>query len=270
MLKKFFSKLYMFVVFGFLYAPILVTIAFSFNSTKSKTSFESFSFRWYEELFRDEWMMEALLNTILVAVISSIVATILGTCAAIGIMNLKKRTRDLVLNLSNIPIINPEIVTGVSLMLLFVFVTKIFNGELGFVTVLLSHIAFSTPYVVLNVMPRLRQLNMNLYEAALDLGCVPAEAFRKVVLPEIFPGISAGFLMAFTFSLDDFVISYFVSGTFQTLPVYIYGLLKKPIPLSINALTALLFLVVISALLLTNMKDICSNIRSGKESKRNK
>jgi len=255
-MKKIFSKLYMFLVFGFLYAPILVTIFFSFNSTKSKTHFESFSLRWYEELFRDEWMMEALLNTLLVAVLSSIVATLLGTCAAIGIMNLKKRTRNIVLNLSNIPIINPEIVTGVSLMLLFVFVTKIFNGELGFVTVLLSHIAFSTPYVVLNVMPRLRQFNMNLYEAALDLGCVPYDAFKKVVLPEIFPGIFSGFLMAFTFSLDDFVISYFVSGNFQTLPVYIYGLLKKPIPLSINALSALLFLIVISALVLTNIKDI--------------
>ncbi|MEA4831485.1 MAG: ABC transporter permease [Oscillospiraceae bacterium] len=261
-MKKLISKIYLGIVFLFLYAPILVMIFFSFNSTKSKTIFSGFSFRWYEALFRDEILMEALLNTLLIAVLSSVAATILGTAAAIGIHNLSKRVKGVVMNVSNLPIINPEIVTGVSLLLLFVFIMDPLGLDLGFVTVLLAHIVFNTPYVILNVMPRIRNMNVNLYEAALDLGCVPSAAFRKVVLPEIFPGVFAGFLMAFTFSLDDFIISYFTSGTFQTLPIYIYGLLKKPIPLSINALSALLFIIVILTLLLMNLKDTRASRKS--------
>jgi len=268
-MKKVFSRIYSAIVYVFLYAPIFVMIFFSFNSTKSKTSFSGFSLRWYEELFKDEWLMESLVNTALIAVISSIAATVLGTLAAIGICNLKRKPRNFVMNISNIPIINPEIVTGVSLMLLFVFVVKIFQGELGFVTVLLSHIAFSTPYVVLNVIPRIKSMNMNLYEAALDLGCVPTKAFYKVVLPEISPGILAGFFMAFTFSLDDFIISYFVCGsTFQTLPIYIYGLLKRPIPLSINALSAIMFLVIITALVLSNVIQSRSEVKEIRSAKK--
>ena len=252
-MKKTVSRVYMGFIFLFLYAPILVMIFFSFNSTKSKSSFDGFSLHWYRALFNDAQMMEALLNTLLVAVCASVLATLLGTVAALGIFNMKKRAKAVAINISNIPVINPEIVTGISLMVLFVTVLGITGGELGFFTTLLAHVVFNTPYIVLNVLARLRRMNPNMYEAALDLGCSPRSAFRKVVIPEIMPGIMAGFLMAFTFSLDDFVISYFTSGNFQTLPIYINGLLKKPIPLSINALSALLFLIVLTALILANV-----------------
>lgn len=254
-MKKAVSKIYMGIIFLFLYAPILIMIFFSFNSSKSKTSFDGFSLRWYEALFQDELLMEALFNTLLVAVCSSIIATLLGTVAALGIFNMKKRAKAIALNISNMPIINPEIVTGISLMILFVGVLNITGGELGFFSVLIAHVVFNTPYIILNVMPRLRRMNPNLYEAAQDLGCSPVSAFTKVVIPEIMPGILAGFLMAFTFSLDDFIISYFTSGNFQTLPIYIYGLLKKPIPLSINALSTLLFLIVLTVLIITNVRS---------------
>ena len=263
-MKKVGSRLYLGLVFLFLYAPILVMIFFSFNASSSKYKFTGFSLRWYARLFNDSALMEALLNTLIVAFLAAVLATVLGTMAAIGFHNMKKRSRGIAMNISNIPIINPEIVTGVSLMLLFVAVLRPMGLQLGFFTVLLSHIAFNTPYVILNVAPKLRQMDKNLYEAALDLGCSPVQAFRKVVLPEIMPGVTAGALMAFTYSLDDFIISYFTSGTFQTLPVYIYSLLKKPIPLSINALSTLLFLLVLTVLLITNIKDIRQSRREAR------
>ncbi len=213
-----------------------------------------FTLDWYARLFRNEVIMTSLRNTIIVAVIASVTATILGTAAAIGINNMKKLPRQAILNVTNIPIINPEIVTGVSLMLLFVFFAARMNIEFGFATLLIAHITFNVPYVILNVMPKFRQMDPFLYEAAQDLGCNPLKAFFKVVLPEIMPGVVSGFLMAFTFSLDDFIISYFTSGaTAQTLPVTIYSMTRRKVSPEINALSTLIFLVVVIVLIVKNV-----------------
>ena len=255
-MKKAVQRFYIGLIFLFLYAPILVLIAFSFNESKSRSNFTGFTFDWYVELFQDELIMTSLMNTLIIAVVSSIIATIIGTAAAIGISNMKKRTRNLVMNISYTQIVSPEIVTGISLMLLFVFMKDAIGLEFGFLTILIAHITFNLPYVVLNVMPKLRQMDNSLYEAAQDLGCSPIRAFFKVVIPEIMPGIISGFMMAFTLSLDDFVISYFTSGSnFQTLPITIYSMTKKRVSPKINALSAILFVVVLIGLIIVNVKD---------------
>ncbi len=248
------SKIYMGLVMFFLYAPILVLIAFSFNKSKSKSVFTGFTFDWYAKLFKNEIILSSLKNTIIIAVIASIAATILGTAAAIGINSMRKIPKKLIIGATNIPLINPEIVTGVSLMLLFVFFSAKMHFEFGFVTLIIAHITFDVPYVVLNVLPKLRQMNPNLYEAAEDLGCNPIQAFFKVVLPEIMPGVLSGFLMAFVFSLDDFVISYFTSGaTSQTLPITIYSMTRRRVNPQINALSAIIFVVVVTMLVIKNI-----------------
>lgn len=248
------SKLYVAIVLMFLYVPIFVLIVFSFNTTKSRTVMSGFTFHWYERLFHNEIIMKSLLNTIIIAVLASIAATILGTAAAIGINSMRKLPKSIVLNVTNFPIINPEIVTGVSLMLLFVFFAARMNLEFGFVTLLIAHITFDVPYVILNVMPKFRQMDPHIYEAAQDLGCSPVKAFFKVVLPEIMPGVVSGFLMSFTFSLDDFIISYFTSGsTMQTLPVTIYSMTRRKVSPEINALSTLIFLVVVVVLIVKNV-----------------
>lgn len=250
-------------VLMFLYVPIFVLIVFSFNESKSRSVFSGFTLDWYEKLFRNDIIISSLINTIIIAVIASIVSTILGTLAAIGINNMRKVPKALVMNVTNMPIINPEIVTGVSLMLLFVFFAARMNLEFGFVTLLIAHITFDVPYVILNIMPKFKQLDPHLYEAAQDLGCSPFKAFRKVVLPEIMPGVISGFLMAFTYSLDDFVISYFTSGsTSQTLPITIYSMTRRKVSPEINALSTLIFLVVVIIL-------IVKNIIENKQAKRN-
>ena len=289
-MKKAVQRFYIGLIFLFLYAPILLLIAFSFNESKSRSNFTGFTFDWYVELFQDELIMTSLMNTLVIAVISSVIATVIGTAAAIGISNMKKRARNLVMNISYTQIVSPEIVTGVSLMLLFVFMKDSIGLEFGFITILIAHITFNLPYVVLNVMPKLRQMDNSLYEAAQDLGCSPIRAFFKVVIPEIMPGIISGFMMAFTLSLDDFVISYFVSpsnfqtlplliysmtkktvkpdmyalfvisyftsgSSFQTLPITIYSMTKKRVSPKINALSAILFVVVLVGLILVNIKD---------------
>ncbi|MEG2174289.1 MAG: ABC transporter permease [Oscillospiraceae bacterium] len=258
---------YIGVVMAFLYAPIMVLIMFSFNASKSRALWTGFTLDWYRKMFTNEAILSALGNTLIIAVISAVFATVIGTLAAIGINAMGRMTRSLVLNLTYMPIINPEIVTGVSLMLLFVswqkavdFLSAHFGWslsmEFGFVTLILAHITFSIPYVILNVIPKLRQMNKFIYEAALDLGCSPVMAFVKVVIPEIMPGIVSGFLMAFTFSLDDFMISYFVSGpNFQTLPIQIYSMTRKKVSPEINALSTIIFLVVLAALMLSNLAD---------------
>ena len=253
-MKKWISRSYVALVFFFLYLPILVFIFFSFNAGTSGGKFTGFSLRWYEMLFRDEALISAFLNTLLIALIASVAATVLGTLAALGIFNLRKKTKTVVLNVSNLPILNPEIVTGISLMLLFSFLfIGVLGINFGFWTVLLAHILFNTPYVILNVLPKLRQFNMSLYEAAQDLGCRPAGAFFRTVLPQIAPGIFAGFLMAFTFSLDDFIITFFTNGEFETLPTYIYTHIGKgKTALEFNALSAILFLIVMTLLVLSN------------------
>lgn len=255
------SKLYLALIFLFLYVPIFVLIVFSFNETKSKTVFEGFTLDWYIRLFNNELILTSLRNTLIIAVIASVFSTILGTAASIGFSKMKKIPRGIAMNVNNIPIINPEIVTGVSLMLLFVFFSARMHFEFGFITLILAHITFDVPYVVLNVMPKLRQLDPHLYEAAQDLGCNPAKAFFKVVMPEIMPGVLSGFLMSFAFSLDDFVISYFTSGsTSQTLPITIYSMTRRKVSPEINALSTIIFIVVVAVLVIKNIIE-CKSIK---------
>ena len=251
------SRLYMALVYLFLYAPIFILIIFSFNdsSTMSRSVWSGFSLRWYRQLFQDRLIMEALQNTLIIALISSLGATAIGTAAAIGINGMKRFTRKAVMNITNFPMVNPEIVTGVSLMLLFVFFARALGGvSLGMVSLILAHVTFSLPYVILSVLPKLRQMDPHLYEAAQDLGCPPVTSFLKVVLPEIIPGVVTGMIMAFTLSIDDFVISYFTSGTTQTLPIYIYSMTRKRISPEINALSTLLFGTILVLLLIVNVR----------------
>lgn len=244
------GKIYMALVLLFLYVPIFVLIVFSFNETKSRSVFSGFTLDWYARLFHNRIIISSLVNTIIIAVAASIVSTVLGTFAAIGINGMRKVPKAVVMNVTNMPIINPEIVTGVSLMLLFVFFAARMNLEFGFVTLVIAHITFDVPYVILNVMPKFNQMDPHLYEAAQDLGCSPLRAFRKVVLPEIMPGVVSGFLMSFTYSLDDFVVSYFTSGsTSQTLPITIYSMTRRKVSPEINALSTLIFVAVVVVLI---------------------
>ncbi len=254
------SRIYNGLIFAFLYAPIVVLIIFSFNDSKSRVVWNGFSFRWYEELFRDEEILAALGVTLSVAVIATVVSTVIGTLAAIGIRSVNRRLGKVLLAVNNFPMVNPEIVTGISLMLLFVFIYRT-TGLLqpGYAALLLSHITFCIPYVILQVMPKLRQANPHLYEAAVDLGCPPVSAFFKVMVPEIFPGILTGALMAFTMSLDDFVISLFTSGaSAQNLSVTIYSMVKRRVTPEINALSTLMFGAVLILLVLVNVLQIRS------------
>ena len=247
------KKLYVAVCLAFFYAPIAVLIFYSFNASKSHNVFTGFSLRWYSELFHNETIASALITTLIVALISSIFATILGTLAAIGISSMRKTFRTAMLNFTYIPIVSPEIVMGVSLMLLF----ALFKIDSGFTTLILAHITFNVPYVVLSVMPKLRQMDKNLYDAALDLGCNPIQAFTKVMLPEIMPGIISGFLMSLTFSIDDFNVSYFVAGDkFQTLPILIYSMTRRRVSPEINALSTIIFLVVLVVLIIVNIYSV--------------
>lgn len=248
------SKAYVGLILMFLYVPIFVLIVFSFNETKSRSVFSGFTLDWYARLFNNDIIISSLVNTLIIAVLASIASTILGTLAAIGINGMKKVPKAVIMNVTNMPIINPEIVTGVSLMLLFVFFAARMHLEFGFVTLLIAHITFDVPYVILNIMPKFKQMDPHLFEAAQDLGCSPIQAFKKVILPEIMPGIISGFLMAFTYSLDDFVISYFTSGsTSQTLPITIYSMTRRKISPEINALSTLIFVAVVVVLIVKNI-----------------
>ena len=245
------GKIYLGLVLLFLYIPIFVLIVFSFNETKSRAVFTGFTFDWYARLFHNRVIISSLFNTLIISACASVISTVMGTFAALGISRMKKLPQNFILGATNIPNINPEIVTGVSLMLLFVFFSARMHFEFGFMTLLIAHITFDVPIVVLSVMPKLAQMDPYIYEAALDLGCSPLRAFRKVVLPEILPGVLSGFLMAFTYSLDDFVISYFTTGsTMQTLPITIYSMTRRKISPEINALSTLIFVVVILILII--------------------
>ena len=245
------GKICLALVLLFLYVPIFVLIVFSFNETKSRAVFSGFTFDWYIKLFHNRIIIRSLINTLIISAAASIISTVLGTFAAVGISRMRKLPKSFIIGATYIPIVNPEIVTGVSLMLLFVFFAARMNFEFGFATLLIAHITFDVPYVVLNVMPKLAQMDPNIYDAALDLGCSPIKALRKVVLPEILPGVFSGFIMSFTYSLDDFVVSYFTSGpTTQTLPITIYSMTRRKVSPEINALSTLLFLVVVTALLI--------------------
>ncbi len=264
------GKVYMAIIFALLYAPIIVLIFFSFNESNSMSVFTGFSTKWYKELFSNEETITSLKNTLVLAVTSSVLATAIGTAAAVGIHALgNKYARLTVMNVTNIPMMNPDIVTGVSLMLLFAFTGAIIGqGILGFWTLLIAHVTFNIPYVILNVLPRLKQMNRSLPEAAMDLGCTPLQAFFKVEIHEIIPGITTGMLMAFTLSLDDFVISYFAAGnSFQTLPIYIYSQTKKRVTPDMNALCSIIFVVILVLLLIRNF---ASNKDTNKQRKRHK
>lgn len=248
-------KAYTGIILFFMYMPILVLVLFSFNDGKT-TVWKGFTLNWYLDLFKDAQIMGSLWNSLLIALIASSVATVLGTAAAIGINNFTGKKRLLIQNISNIPILSPDIVTGVSLMLMFTIAGVAFHFQMGFWTVLLAHISFCTPYVVLSVLPRLRRMDYSVYEAALDLGCNQWQAFSKVVVHELMPGIFTGFLMSFTYSLDDFVITYFTRGsTFQTLPIQIYTMTHQRISPKINALSALMFAAVVIVMVVVNIKD---------------
>ncbi|MCF0142910.1 MAG: ABC transporter permease [Parasporobacterium sp.] len=251
-----FTRVITVIVIIFLYIPIVVLAVASFNSGSDLAVFKGFTFAQYGELFRDTGLLQLLLNSVIVAVVSTIVSTIMGTAAAVGIFRMKAKMRSLVMMMTNIPMTNPDIVTGVSLALLFAFAGTLIrtNSILGFGTLLIAHITFSLPFVILNVMPKLQQMNPFLTDAALDLGCTPTQAFFKVTLPEIMPSVLAGALMSFTMSIDDFVISYFVTGaSFVTLPVEIYNYTKKPIHPKFYALFTLLFVVMLVLMIVMNL-----------------
>ena len=245
------KKAYLGLILLFLYTPIVVLIMQSFNAGKSRAKWEGFSFRWYTALFHDQAIMKALYVTLTVAVIAAIAATVLGTLAAIGIQAMRKRPQAVMMTMTNLPMTMPDIVTGISLMILFTF-TKI---ERGYMTMLLAHITFNTPYVILSVMPKLKQMNKFTYEAALDLGASPSYALLHVILPEITPGVVTGCLLAFTLSLDDFVISYFTTSPMvQNLSTLIYSKARIGIEPTLNALSALMFLSLLILLLIVNRR----------------
>lgn len=249
MVKKCASRIYMFLIFAFLYLPIIVLIALSFNNSKTKVVWGGFTLRWYTSCFQDEKIMSAFVTTLQITFFSAIIATLIGTLAALGINAMRKRNQTIYLGATNIPLLNADIVTGISMMLLFVKFM-----DLGFVTVLIAHITFSIPYVILNVMPKLRQVNRNTYEAALDLGATPMYAFYKVTWPEIRSGVFSGFMMAVTMSLDDFSITYFTKGAgVNTLSTMLYTELRKGIKPELYALSTILFFAVLIILLLGNV-----------------
>ena len=251
-MMKFIKRFYLGLVLFFLYVPIVVLIVQSFNAGKSRANWEGFSLRWYQELFNDAAIMQALYVTVAIAVLAAIISTILGTLAAIGIHAMRKRPQALMMTLTNIPMTMPDIVTGISLMLLFIF-TKV---ERGFGTMLLAHITFDTPYVILSVLPKLKQMNKHSYEAALDLGATPTYALFHVILPEIMPGVITGAMLAFTMSLDDFTVSYFTTSPLvQNLSTLIYSQARKGIKPTMNALSALMFVSLLGLLLIVNRRS---------------
>ncbi len=250
------GKIFAALTYVFLYAPIVVLIVFSFNSTKSRTIWSGFTLNWYKELFNDSLIMSSLQTTITVSVIASVAAAVIGTFAAIGFFNMKRNWRSPLLLVNNIPVVNADIITGVSLSLLFVSAGALMNFELGFGTLLIAHISFDIPYVILSVMPKLYQLDRNLFEAAQDLGCTWFQTIYKAIIPEIMPGIINGLLIAFTMSMDDFVISYFTAGSsVQTLSMTIYAMTRRRISPKINAISTLLFAVVLILLVIVNVRE---------------
>lgn len=249
-MKNTMKNIYTALIFLFLYAPIATLMVLSFNASKTRAKWGGFTFKWYSSLFRNNEILEALGNTLLIAVVSALVATVIGTVACVAMVSMKKRSRTILMGITNIPMLNAEIVTGISLMLLFISMGLRF----GLGTILLSHITFNIPYVILSIMPRMKQLNPSTYEAALDLGASHTTAFFKVVFPDLLPGILSGFLMAFTMSLDDFIITHFTKGAgVDTLSTKIYTEVKKGIKPEMYALSTLIFVTVLILLLLVNM-----------------
>lgn len=258
-LQSFIKRIYLLIAYIFLYAPILFLIIFSFNEDKNSSKWTGFSLKWYTALFNDDRILTALYYTLSVAIISAVISTVFGTISAIGIHNMTGWKKKAIINLNNIPILNPDIVTAISFMTLFIF----FKISFGLATLIIAHIAFGVPYVVLSVLPKLRQLQDDTINAALDLGATPFYTLRKVILPQIKPGIFAGFIMAFTMSIDDFVISFFNTGSGITnLSIEIFSMARRGLSPEINALSTLMFITILFLLLLANGKDF---ILRGKE-----
>ena len=285
------SRLFLALVFLFLYAPIFVLIVFSFNDSKSNAVWGGFTLDWYAELLNNRTVLEALQTTLLVSVLATLIATVVGTAAAIGFSSMKRRARGLYMAVNNIPLTNADIITGVSMMLLFVFARQAladfsgwlnnqewavnanlwfdFSFNLGFLTLLIAHITFDIPYVIVAVLPKIRQLDPNLAEAALDLGATRWTAFRKVVLPELMPGIVNGLLIAFTMSIDDFVISYFTAGSqVSTLSMVVYSMVRRRVSPEINALSTLMFAAVLILLVVINLRQSRQDARRGRRALR--
>ncbi|MCR5161334.1 MAG: ABC transporter permease [Lachnospiraceae bacterium] len=261
--KRIFGKIFLGLTVFFFYLPIVYVVIFSFNSSKSLTVLKGFSLQWYEKMFRDSQMMQSLYTTVLVAVIATVVSTIAGTLAAVGLSKSKKVVRDLISQINDFPIMNPEIVTAIGLMLFFIT----FRIERGLLTMILAHIAFCTPYVILSVMPKLRSLDPNLADAAMDLGATPAQALIKVIVPQISPGVFSGALIAFTMSFDDFIISYFVTGRgVKNLSIMVYTMSKRVNP-SINAVSSLVVAVITVVLIVINVVPVIIE-QAGKRKKR--
>ena len=265
---KYASRIYLCLIFGILYIPIVTLIFFSFNASDSTSVFSGFSLMWYKELFSSPDTFIALRNTLILAVCSSLLATVIGTAAAEGIYRMRSKLMKRALNsVTNIPMMNPDIVTGMSMMLFFVAVVGILGIEyesFGFVAMLIAHTTFSLPYVILSVLPRVEDFGKSLSEAAMDLGCTPIQSFFKVELPNLMPGVLSGMMMAFTLSLDDFVISYFVgSSNFQTLPLLIYSMTKKKVTPDMYALSTLIVVTIFILLFISNVKNGKKNKRKG-------
>ena len=251
------QRVYIILFFCFMYLPIAYMIVFSFNQSKGYALFTGFTLKWYTSLFHNASILRALAVSVEVALISAVIATILGTAASLGIASMGRKSRLVVTNITYIPVVNPEIITGISLMLLFVAYQR-FAGRvaiMGLPTLLIAHIAFNVPYVIFNVTPKLKQLDVKLYEAALDLGCDPRQAFFKVILPEISPAILSAFLICLTYSIDDFMISYFNCGTVETLPIAIYSMTRKKVSPEIYALSTIMFVVILTIILISNAME---------------
>lgn len=274
------SRLFLVLCFLFLYAPILVLVVFSFNAAKSSAVWTGFTLNWYVQLFQNKTILDALWVTLAVSVLAAVISTVIGTAAAIGFRNLKRRTRHVCMTVNNIPLTNADIITGVSMMLLFMLAVGMWNGSfvkmfglpklnLGFWSLLIAHITFDVPYVILSVSPKLRQLDPNIYEAAQDLGDHGFHAFRRVVLPEIMPGVVNGLIMAFTLSIDDFVISYFTAGPrTQNLSMVVYSMAKKRVSPEINALSTIMFVTVVALMVVVNLRQ-ASQERQAKRRREN-
>ncbi len=254
---KFIKRFYLAIILLIMYAPVALLMVFSFNDSKLPI-WKGFTTEWYQQLLVDTSIQEALRNTIIIAVVSAVVATIIGTFAAIGINNMKGKKKSWIMNMTYIPLLSPDIVIGISLMMLFSFIKLPF----GLVTLIIAHITFSIPYVILSIMPKLKMMNYNLYEAALDLGATPFYAFKKVILPEIMPGVVAGAFIAFTLSLDDFVVSFFNKGAgVDTLPIKIYSMARKGVNPTINAISTIMFATIIIILVISNIKANKKNLQ---------
>lgn len=252
MVKKIARTGYAWFIYFFLYAPIVVMVVMSFNASRSRTKWGGFTLDWYKALFEDETVFDALSNTLWIAVLSSLIATVIAIFAALVIYNIRnKPIKTIVMEVTHLPMMNPDIVTGVALMLLFIF----FGIPRGFVSLLLSHITFNVPYVVMSILPKLRQMDKNIYEAALDLGAKPHQAFFKIVLPQIMPGVVTGIILAFTLSIDDFIISFFTTGSgVSNLSIYIYSMTKRGISPELYALSSIMFFAVLFLLLVVNFR----------------